>query len=170
MKFKLIPGKPERLRMVGSVAWEGLWPGTDRMSAYYLEPIAFLAVPGGTYCGCVLACHQRYLSSERPQRPRRDVFSERCASRRFCGSIQKHSDHVPRPRPSSRIILTPILTSPTSRRVRHAQSSDLKDIGNSDLAVRAALVDQVRDACMNVGFLYGQYVASIHALSERASH
>ena len=33
--------------------------------------------------------------------------------------------------------------------------SDLKDVDSIDPSARGALGDQVRDACMNVGFLYG---------------
>ncbi len=36
-----------------------------------------------------------------------------------------------------------------------ATYSDLKDVESTDLKVRKALGEKVRDVCINVGFLYG---------------
>ena len=53
--------------------------------------------------------------------------------------------------------------------LRYVRHSDLKDIDSPDSAVRAALADEIRDACMNVGFLYGglEQDASVNTSSRR---
>ena len=53
--------------------------------------------------------------------------------------------------------------------LRYVRHRDLKDIDSPDPAVRAALADEIRDACMNVGFLYGGFEqeASINMSSRR---
>ena len=42
-----------------------------------------------------------------------------------------------------------------------ASHSDLKDVSTSDPARKKALADAVRDACINVGFLYGESYLSL---------
>ena len=54
-------------------------------------------------------------------------------------------------------------------RLRVAALTNLPtEVGILQAVEAAALVDQVRDACMNVGFLYGEYIGSIDAISRLA--
>ena len=156
---KLIPTKPEQkhhgshwlglvvpgVTLVSQVKELSGMVGTDYWSAHQYQGRCESTAPP------INLPPTSILGIQRPQRPCRNVLGERCASRRLCGGIHKHSNHVLLPPMTQMRRHQRSLSSPLAS----CSSSDLKDIGSTDPAVRVALVDAVRNACMNVGFLYG---------------